>query len=246
VVVPNIVASRRSKVSARDGAPMSGYARGSLGAPSRDRVGHRSTPQRAPHLVAGAARDGQSGRNRPVDVAQAPAGDDPSASSENPIAMVRQRRSPRFVIVDGCGEIVLASIDPNDDDWSGRVFSRDVAIRLVAEVQAHGSSDDLITLADPSTVVRATRLAGGSVAYYALFIEFVETRDLLKHAGERFGLSVREIDVLRLIMLGMDSAEIAGRLSIAKGTVHAHVKNIGRKTQSTKRTEILAKLLGVR
>jgi len=201
---------------------------------------------RAAHLFAERARHGPSDGSRPVTLPAEPGGDDPTVFAAKLIAMVRRRRSPRFVIVNGCAEIVLASIDPNDDNWSARIFPRDVATRLVAEIEAQGSSDDLVMLADASTVVRATRLAGCTVAHYAFFIEFVETRDLLKFAGEQFGLSVREVDVLRLIMLGMDSAEIARQLCIAKGTVHAHVKNIGRKTQSTKRTEILAKLLGVR
>jgi len=161
------------------------------------------------------------------------------------IATARRRRAPRFVIVNERAQIVMMSNDPADSDPIDLVFSPVIAAKLIGEIEA-GRESEVFTLVSPTTVLRATPLSGGEGRFYAIFVEYVESRDLLANASERYGLSLREIDVLRLVLHGMSTAEIAHQLCIAATTVHAHVKNIARKTKSTKRTEILAKLLGVR
>jgi DNA-binding NarL/FixJ family response regulator len=159
------------------------------------------------------------------------------------IATARRRRAPRFVIVNDRAEIILTSTDPVDAPVL--TFPPALTAQLIAEIDA-GRETEVFALLAPTTVVRATPLVGSTGRFYALFVEHVESRDLLANASERFGLSTRELDVLRLVLHGMSTAEIAHTLCIANTTVHAHVKNIARKTKSTKRTEILAKLLGVR
>jgi DNA-binding NarL/FixJ family response regulator len=161
------------------------------------------------------------------------------------IATARRRRTPRFVIVDASGQILMTSGDPADADSVAMLFSSAQTAQLIGEIEA-GKESEVFALMSPTTVVRATPLTGSGGKFYALFVEHVESRDLLANASENYGLSLRELDVLRLVLHGMTTAEIAQRLCIAATTVHAHVKNIARKTKSTKRTEILAKLLGVR
>ncbi len=161
------------------------------------------------------------------------------------IATARRRRTPRFVIVNEAAQIVMTSGDPAEADSADMPFSATLTATLIAEIES-GKSGEVFALLSPTTVVRATPLTGSAGRFYALFVEYVESRDLLANASESYGLSLRELDVLRLVLHGMSTAEIAHRLCIAATTVHAHVKNIARKTKSTKRTEILAKLLGVR
>jgi DNA-binding CsgD family transcriptional regulator len=161
------------------------------------------------------------------------------------IATARRRRAPRFAIVNELAQIVMTSGDPSDSDAADMLFSTALTAKLIAEIES-GKVSEVFALLSPTTVVRATPLSGKTGRFYALFVESVESRDLLANASERYGLSLRELDVLRLVLHGMSTAEIAHRLCIAATTVHAHVKNIARKTKSTKRTEILAKLLGVR
>jgi DNA-binding CsgD family transcriptional regulator len=161
------------------------------------------------------------------------------------IATARRRRAPRFVIVNELAQIVMTSGDPAESVADGATFSPALTSRLIAEIES-GKETEVFALISPTTVLRATLLTGTAGRFYALFVEYVESRDLLANASERYGLSLRELDVLRLVLHGMSTAEIAHRLCIAATTVHAHVKNIARKTKSTKRTEILAKLLGVR
>jgi len=161
------------------------------------------------------------------------------------IATARRRRAPRFVIVNASGQIVMTQGDAPDLGAAGLPFSTPLAVKLIAELES-GTQNEVFAPISPTTVLRATPLTGPTGRFYALFLENVESRDLLANASENYGLSLRELDVLRLVLHGMSTAEIAHRLCIAATTVHAHVKNIARKTKSTKRTEILAKLLGVR
>jgi DNA-binding NarL/FixJ family response regulator len=161
------------------------------------------------------------------------------------IATARRRRAPRFVIVNEIGETVMTSGEPADGDSSENDFPPALAAQLISELEA-GTESEVFALVSPTMVLRATTLSGSAGRFYALFVEHVESRDLLANASERYALSLREIDVLRLVLHGMSTTEIAHQLCIAATTVHAHVKNIARKTKSTKRTEILAKLLGVR
>ena len=73
----------------------------------------------------------------------------------------------------------------------------------------------------------------------ALFVESVSSRGSLSAAARRFGLTRREVDVLRLLVASQSSAEIAHQLCIARSTVADHVQSLFRKTKCTKRTELL-------
>ena len=161
------------------------------------------------------------------------------------VATARRRRPPRFVIVNEAAQIVMTQGDSAEFGTPDVPFSPTLAAKLIAELNS-GEENEVFAPISPTTVLRATSLRGPAGRFYALFIEYVESRDLLANASENYGLSLRELDVLRLVLHGMSTAEIAHQLCIAATTVHAHVKNIARKTKSTKRTEILAKLLGVR
>jgi DNA-binding NarL/FixJ family response regulator len=161
------------------------------------------------------------------------------------IATARRRRAPRFVIVDESAKIVMTPGEPVGSKAPPMPFSAALTAQLIAEIEA-GHEHEVFALLSPTTVVRATPLRGEIGRFYALFVEYVESRDLLANASESYGLSRREVGVLRLVLHGMSTADIATQLCIAQTTVHAHVKNIARKTKSTKRTEIVAKLLGIR
>jgi DNA-binding CsgD family transcriptional regulator len=60
-------------------------------------------------------------------------------------------------------------------------------------------------------------------------------------AGESFGLTSREQDVLRLIAMGRSNAQIASDLFISPKTVSVHVSNILTKLDVTSRGEAAAK-----
>jgi two-component system, NarL family, response regulator NreC len=63
--------------------------------------------------------------------------------------------------------------------------------------------------------------------------------DGLRRAAQDDGLSPRETDVLRLIALGLTSAEISGRLHLSPRTVESHRRRIHRKLGLGKRSELV-------
>jgi PAS domain S-box-containing protein len=62
-----------------------------------------------------------------------------------------------------------------------------------------------------------------------------------RHSGEP--LSPREIEIVRLVALGMTGREIAGELQIAHHTVRTHVRNAMLKTGARSRAHLVAKAL---
>lgn len=81
------------------------------------------------------------------------------------------------------------------------------------------------------------------------FLEYtLNTVYLPKRIGERqsleskYGLTPRELDVLELIMAGGSNKVIATQLALGLPTVKTHVQNIFHKTDSSSRTELLARV----
>ncbi len=62
--------------------------------------------------------------------------------------------------------------------------------------------------------------------------------DLLPLYCKRNGLSDREGEVLRLVLLGMDNQNIASSMTLALSTVKVHVHNILKKTQTANRQDL--------
>jgi DNA-binding NarL/FixJ family response regulator len=62
-------------------------------------------------------------------------------------------------------------------------------------------------------------------------------------AGTTYGLTEREIEILRLVAAGKSDKEVAGELSISSLTVHSHVRRILEKMDSASRTEACVRAL---
>jgi two-component system, NarL family, response regulator NreC len=61
----------------------------------------------------------------------------------------------------------------------------------------------------------------------------------LQRAAQDDGLSPRETDILRLIALGLTSAEISGRLHLSRRTIESHRRRIHHKLGLGKRSELV-------
>ncbi|HTJ28661.1 MAG TPA: helix-turn-helix transcriptional regulator [Candidatus Limnocylindria bacterium] len=91
-------------------------------------------------------------------------------------------------------------------------------------------------------VLRIVPLAGPLGSFYAIFVEKEARREDLTDAVTQFSLTPREVEVLELILGGMNAAEIAEALHIAEVTVFDHFKHISQKTDARNRADMLAKI----
>ncbi len=93
------------------------------------------------------------------------------------------------------------------------------------------------------TAIRAVT-AGHLFLPSAFLADLSETLLMLTFRQDALGwgieLTERELQVLRLLSLGMPNAEIGDRLFISEATVHTHVLSILRKLKARNRTEAVA------
>ena len=64
-----------------------------------------------------------------------------------------------------------------------------------------------------------------------------------RSANEARGLSTRELDVVRLLALGLTGPEVAEELQLAHNTVRTHVRNAMSKSGARSRAQLVAKAL---
>jgi DNA-binding CsgD family transcriptional regulator len=89
------------------------------------------------------------------------------------------------------------------------------------------------------------RMAEGEVSHIMVLLERVAEKHSLNYqsVAERFTLSKREVEVVRLICEGCTNREIGEKLYISEHTVKDHIKNIMRKMEVASRNELVAVLL---
>lgn len=66
-----------------------------------------------------------------------------------------------------------------------------------------------------------------------------DLEEVLDMMRDKFGMTKREIDILRLVYKGMSNIEIADALYISKSTVKSHIYNAFRKANVKSRSEII-------
>jgi DNA-binding NarL/FixJ family response regulator len=76
----------------------------------------------------------------------------------------------------------------------------------------------------------------------AIVVESFGHRGALTHATSFYKLTKREVEILALVVQGLSNAEIAESLYVAHSTVADHLKNVMRKTHTTKRIQLLSKI----
>ncbi len=99
----------------------------------------------------------------------------------------------------------------------------------------------------PFMVVRTSPLSGpAGEMKISVVVERYRSRNPLRHAQEKFGMSSRELEVLALVLKGFGTPQIAAALDIAESTAHDHIKRMMLKTRARNRVELAAKTLGWR
>jgi DNA-binding CsgD family transcriptional regulator len=149
---------------------------------------------------------------------------------------LRRRGSPRFFVADADGGLLVCSPDLEAD-----VLER--AKRKLGELIARNQPPLSMAFEplDPDTILRFVPLSRDGSCHYAVFIERIKREGTLE-AAKRFGLTKREAQVLDALMAGLSNPAIAERLCIAEATVGEHVKKLFKKTQTNKRSELVARM----
>ena len=150
-------------------------------------------------------------------------------------SFVKRRVPPRFFIIDE--NLKVLSISP------GAAIDELIPEALVRLAECDALGEATLFPLDDDTWLRTVPLEGAWCDATVVFVESGEVRGSIHRAAQRYALSKREIDVLRLMLDNHSNGNIARLLFIAESTVCDHIKSIYRKTQSTRRTELIGKLL---
>jgi DNA-binding CsgD family transcriptional regulator len=150
-------------------------------------------------------------------------------------SFVKRRDAPRFFIIDA--HLKVLSISP------GAAIDKLIPEALVRLSECGALREPALVMLNDDTWLRTVPLDGSWVEATVVFVENGEIRGSIQRAAQRYGLSKREMDVLRLMLDNHVNASIAKLLFIAESTVCDHIKSIYRKTQSARRTELIGKLL---
>jgi DNA-binding NarL/FixJ family response regulator len=149
----------------------------------------------------------------------------------------RHRAAPECYIVEADLTVVMttAATQPGQ-----RVTLPEPVARFVAGVIEAAGGDLLAANGSEileNKLVRTAPMSG-------VFVEVLRGRDALASAIERYGLSVRETDVLNCLARGERTKAMAKTLGISEATVSDHVKSIMAKMNCHSRTQLLARVFG--
>jgi DNA-binding CsgD family transcriptional regulator len=96
----------------------------------------------------------------------------------------------------------------------------------------------------PFLVVRTQPMCGPAGLLIGVRIDRFHEPNSLTGAAGRYHISPREVQVLALLLDGNHLDQIAGQLHITSSTVQDHIKSMLDKTESSNRSELIARVLG--
>lgn len=174
--------------------------------------------------------------------------------AENELDLLRRRSTPALYVVDEFLNVLHFREDPLERRRDCKVpqggktlpplIERTVVALLRRTLSASGQAEVLSAAPNRSIVVRLVRLQGNGHAAYAIIADRVKIRAHMDALAQRYKLSARERQVLRLLSRGAKNSEIAAQLHIAESTAIFHVKQLLAKTHSRNRTELVSKIIG--
>ena len=168
------------------------------------------------------------------------------------LAVIKQRSVPAMYIVDGDLRVLHARVEP-DPKERRRELALSVSHRAMPKAVERAARDLLkslaageepVAVAAASLIVRLMPLQSFTESdAYIIFVERFKSRDYMNVARERFALSRRETEVLKLLVEGARTKDIAKKLVIADSTAIFHIKRLFEKTGTRTRTELVSKAI---
>jgi DNA-binding CsgD family transcriptional regulator len=148
-----------------------------------------------------------------------------------------------FRIVLGDGEAMRLLLPDTVLGSEGHLqMPSDLRNLLRTRLAANGAKGATLSLGN--LLLRAVPVCGPLGEFTAVTVEALRRREDLVSQKERYRLTPREVDVLRLVLQGLTAAEAAVVLNIAKSTVTDYFKSLLHKTGARNRSEMIAKILG--
>ncbi len=95
------------------------------------------------------------------------------------------------------------------------------------------------------TSANAPPHSGGEGGRALLFVEATPAPPSLEQAQLMFGLTPAEAETALDLLRGATPAEIAGRRGVSLNTVRSHIRRVLEKSETTRVTEFIARMLGV-
>jgi two-component system response regulator NreC len=111
---------------------------------------------------------------------------------------------------------------------------------LAREALRAGATGYVLKEAAEAELIEAVRLAAEGRTYLNPELGARMAAEVPGRPGPPDGLSAREVEVLRLIVLGHTNGEIASQLFLSVRTVESHRAHIQQKTQRTSRAQLVA------
>jgi two-component system, NarL family, nitrate/nitrite response regulator NarL len=112
------------------------------------------------------------------------------------------------------------------------VLSMHDEAHLVEDIIAAGADAYILKKYAYSEITQAIQIVTGGGQYWSPEINQILIRGLKRNYELNTELSLREIEILKLIVLEMTTKEIAEKLFISERTIETHRKNLLRKTNS--------------
>jgi DNA-binding CsgD family transcriptional regulator len=152
--------------------------------------------------------------------------------------LLRLRSGPALYILDQNDEVVLSS--------SGDEVPPDVqrTVRVArADVDSPPAGAERIYLLESGLIARVRAVAGTLGRFTAVLAEPFRARNHLDAGRRKYKLTLREFDVLRHMIAGKTTSEIAAELGIAVSTVAIHVRSLLAKTSTHTRAEMIGRIV---
>jgi len=172
-----------------------------------------------------------------------------------PTDFLAEQSDGAFYVLDSDFQIVLAWNAEDQRRIAVTGIHTRIAERLpsvleetVRVLTADWSSDSVnqpgISRPVPFLVVRTQPMSGPAGFLIGVRIDRFREPNSLTAAAGRFHISPREVQVLALLLDGNHLDQIAEQLHITSSTVQDHIKSMLDKTQSSNRSELIARVLG--
>ena len=162
---------------------------------------------------------------------------------------VLKRRAPTFALLDGTFNVTSIACEAT---------VRDCGVSLRVGMPLPSALNDLVVHAvdhwsrvlvpaehlqvHGKVLVRVVPVAAVDGLRVGIFLEPVNQHRSSNWARDFYALSVREAEVLDLLLAGFSTAEIAAKLLIAPSTAADHIKRLLQKTNSSTRLELFTRV----